>query len=132
MSTAAVSGSTKCPIQLTNPQLSRKLQAVKDTLGCPVSAEESDVFGEGYYVALENGAIFWLKDAPAAYALTGKILKKLWDLGGPSSQLGYPVSDITTTSSSQGQVARFQKGAVTVLPGKEPQVTMMLPGLIWR
>jgi uncharacterized protein with LGFP repeats len=132
MSAAAAASSTQCEVELTHPQLALKGQAVKATLGCPVSGVQTDLFGEGLYVELEHGAIFWPKNAPESYALSGKILDKFWDLGGPGGQLGYPVSDLTTTPYSQGQVARFEKGAISVLPGKAPVVTIALPGFIWR
>jgi uncharacterized protein with LGFP repeats len=122
----------ECAVKLTTPQLVTKLGEVRGTLGCPVTGEESDIFGEGLYVTLENGGLFWRSKTKKAYALHGKILEKFWELGGPGYQLGYPTSDIAAIIYSQGLVARFDKGAISVLPGKDPSVTILVPGVTWR
>jgi hypothetical protein len=65
----------------------------------------------GYYREYANGRIYYAPDS-GAWWVYGAIGQRYTDLGGPSSWLGWPVSNEEPFADAVGRVSRFERGAI--------------------
>lgn len=77
------------------------------SLGFPTS-DTLSVAG-GLANTFERGNVYW-SAGTGAYAVRGRILAKYLSAGGPSSPLGFPISDEETTNF--GRVSYFERGSI--------------------
>jgi uncharacterized protein with LGFP repeats len=99
-------------------------------LGYPISDEKttSGTYGEGKYNNFQNGTIYWsasVGNGQRAYEVHGAIRDKWNALGGPSSFLGYPMTDESLTGANEeGRYNDFQAdgkgGSIYWRPGYPP------------
>lgn len=94
----------------------------RGALGYPRSGIRAAADSTGYYALFDGGSIYQGPDLDA-FAAYGPIGQKYAALGFASSPLGYPVSaitGITTDQGSDGQLMRFQDGAIVVVSPAQP------------
>jgi uncharacterized protein with LGFP repeats len=79
----------------------------QSVLGYPVTDETGTPDGVGRFNHFaNNGSIYWTPST-GAWSIHGAILAKYQALGGPSSVLGYPVTDETGTPGGVGRFNHF-------------------------
>jgi GH25 family lysozyme M1 (1,4-beta-N-acetylmuramidase) len=88
-----------------------QIQAHYTALGANTSSLGDPVGGEypiagGWAQDYQNGTIYYAPNT-GAYAVTGPILTRYQQLGGPGGSLGFPTSDTTTTPDGNGQSTTF-------------------------
>lgn len=113
-SSSPVPGPADTPVDVPGPVAERwnALGGLASDLG-PATGPAEEVAG-GSITTFERGAIV-LTPAGEAFVVQGEILVAYLDSGGPSGELGFPVSDETTTDG--GWVSAFEHGAITYLDG---------------
>ncbi|MBB2934681.1 uncharacterized protein with LGFP repeats/GH25 family lysozyme M1 (1,4-beta-N-acetylmuramidase) [Amycolatopsis bartoniae] len=88
------------------------LGATTSTLGSPVGAEYS--VASGWAQDYDHGTIYYSPNT-GAYAVTGPILDRYRQLGGPAA-LGFPTSDTTATADGTGQYTTFGITSIYTTP----------------
>ena len=91
----------------------RRLNDVKGHLGLPTSSVKSEA-NNGTVCNFNNGNIY-CHDNSIAFEVAGKILEKYEELGGPSRELGFPISDvesITKNKIEKGSFCDFEGGGI--------------------
>jgi uncharacterized protein with LGFP repeats len=88
-----------------------EIQAHYTSLGAGTSSLGNPSGGEypiagGWAQNYDHGTIYYAPNT-GAYAVTGPILDRYQQLGGPGGSLGFPTSDTTTTTDGSGQYATF-------------------------
>ena len=78
-------------------------------VGYPVSDATGVPDGIGRFNRFQNGNIYW-SPTTGAWEVHGPILNAFLSVNGPQSALGYPISDVTPTSS--GARSTFQGGYI--------------------
>lgn len=113
-SSTPVPGPADTPVDVPGPVAERwdALGGVESDLGGATGPAE-EVAG-GSITTFERGAIV-LTPEGGAFVVQGEILAAYLDAGGPEGELGFPVSDETTTDG--GWVSAFEHGAITYLDG---------------
>ncbi|MET9319614.1 FG-GAP-like repeat-containing protein [Streptomyces sp. NPDC003038] len=96
------------------------LGAEKGIIGYPTS-DESPTFDDGrfntfYSTAGGKGGIFYSKDT-GAWSVHGSVYNKYVSMGGPSSALGYPITDETNAPDGNGRFNHFRKRSDTAATG---------------
>ncbi|GLB63981.1 hypothetical protein NCCP2495_18600 [Dietzia sp. NCCP-2495] len=113
-SSTPVPGPADTSVDVPGPVAERwdALGGVESDLGRATGPAE-EVAG-GSITTFERGAIV-LTPEGGAFVVQGEILVAYLDAGGPEGELGFPVSDETTTDG--GWVSAFEHGAITYLDG---------------
>ena len=80
-------------------------------LGFPVTNETPTADGVGRTNGFQRGSVYW-SPASGAHEVHGSIDALYQQLGGPSSFLGYPVTDESRTLFGVGRYNHFQGGSI--------------------
>lgn len=109
-------------------------------LGYPTSGEvpvegSTGIDGEinGWVQKFEGGQIYRTPVAQGfqVASINGLILEKWQDMGGPSSDLGFPIADEAKTPDGQGRFSVFQNGSIYWHPQHGAHVIDGAISLIW-
>lgn len=109
-------------------------------LGYPTSGEvpvegSTGIDGEinGWVQKFEGGQIYRTPVAQGfqVASINGLILEKWQDMGGPSSDLGFPIADEAKTPDGQGRFSVFQSGSIYWHPQHGAHVIDGAISLIW-
>ena len=94
-----------------------KFQLYKGELGYPTTDETSTPDKVGRYNHFENGSIYW-RPEKGAFEVHGDIKRKWASLNWERGELGYPISDETSTPDKIGRYNHFENGSIYWRPGK--------------
>lgn len=72
--------------------------------------------GSGKMQTFKNGNIYYADSAHGAFEVQGLILQKYNALGGPTGELGFPVTDEMAMYDNWGRVSKFQRGQLIYRP----------------
>lgn len=107
---------TQSTVVLTEIQKKyRALGGRNGFLGDPTGPETSTPDGYGRFRHFQGGSIYWTPDT-GAYEVHGAILQKWESLGWERSDLGYPITDESTTPDGIGRYNHFQYGSIYWTP----------------
>ena len=84
-------------------------------LGFPVTNETPTFDGVGRFNGFQGGAVYW-SPSTGAHEVHGAIRALYESLGGPSSSLGYPISDETVAADGVRRFSDFQHGSIDWTP----------------
>ena len=107
-----------------------QLNETKGFLGFPISDEEV-VYGKnkkptsGRISRFQGGTIYW-SSGSGAHEVHGDIRRLYEEVGGPMSELGYPITSETRRSGSDIRFNDFQKGIIVWRPGMGAKVITSL------
>lgn len=111
---ASIYWSPKTGAQLIHGLIREKWAALgweKSPLGYPTTDELNAGSGQGRFNNFQNGTIIWKSGTPEAFAVYGLIYAKWgeykWDVG----ELGFPVTDETSTPDKIGRYNHFNNNA---------------------
>jgi uncharacterized protein with LGFP repeats len=85
-------------------------------LGLPTSGETLTPDHKGHYQHFQHGLIFSVPGA-GTHDVHGSVWQLYANIGGPSSNLGYPIASLIATSNSRGKFQKFQHGGIYVRTG---------------
>lgn len=93
----------------------REMGGANGALGAPISAMQPAADGRGQYRDFQNGSIYW-SPRTGAHVVVGGIREHWMNLGGPQSELGYPVSDELNARDGVSHYQAFERGTLVWHP----------------
>ena len=87
----------------------------RSVVGYPITDEEGTPDGVGRFNHFQNGSIYWTPGT-GAFEVNGFIREKWASLGFEKSNLGYPLTDETSTPDGIGRFNHFQGGSIYWTP----------------